>query len=508
MYIVSEDYKTQIRNTLRNPSYIKVDFSIVDPQARGDASLTSTGEEYYSDIDNIKADLEVNETYMTLEHNRWLLNGVYNPPLEVVETHSYQGYISNVISDEDGIFAEQPKITVNFVSTYYELIGLTLDFDTIKGDYPSKIRFIAYYDDIVVLNTLEEFNYAERASMKTPIPLCNKLDIIFEETITPFRRPRVEQLVFGVVEQFTEETIESAVWNRSIELVNSKLPEITFDFTIIDIDKLYDPENPSGIYKYMEEEQPIKFYFGYELDDESIEWIKCGDVFTTGEVQVDSDLAIPKVTFSTTSLIGYLTNEYKKGNYTGTNKSLYDLAEEVLLFSNIPVDGLGENRWVIDSSLETIYTLMALPKKPVRELLQLIANAGMCVLNVDRDGYIRIEPQTTGTVDFGYTLGDVTTIPKTTKYPQLMGVDTVVNQLTVESSATELGRFTITDADNTLYEFEYELATNVSAALDGTLSLVGTPEYYGRMCILVLTGSGNVILSGKRINVTKKSIIS
>ena len=70
---------------------------------------------------------------------------------------------------------------MNFVSTYYEFIGLTLDFDTIKGDYPSKIRFIAYYDDIIVLNTLEEFNYAERAIMTTPIPLCNKLDIIFEE---------------------------------------------------------------------------------------------------------------------------------------------------------------------------------------------------------------------------------------------------------------------------------------------------------------------------------------
>ena len=184
------------------------------------------------------------------------------------------------------------------------------------------------------------------------------------------------------------------------------------------------------------------------------------------------------------------------------------MAEEVLLFSNLPVNGLGENRWIIDSSLETIYTLMPLPKKPVRELLQLIANAGMCVLNVDRDGYIRIEPQTTTTVDFGYTFADVTTIPKTTKYPQLMGVDTVVNQLTVESSATELGRFTITDANSTLYEFEYELATNVSELLNGTLSLVGTPEYYGRMCRLVLTGSGDVKLSGQRINVTKKSIIS
>ena len=138
--------------------------------------------------------------------------------------------------------------------------------------------------------------------------------------------------------------------------------------------------------------------------------------------------------------------------------------------------------------------------------MQLIANAGMCVLNVDRDGYIRIEPQTTGTVDFGYTLGDVTSIPKTTKYPKLIGVDTVVNQLTVESSATELGRFTITDADSTLYEFEYELAANVSEVLDGSLSLIGTPEYYGRMCRLVLTGSGNVILSGKRINVTKKAL--
>ena len=305
MYIVSEDYKTQIRNTLRNPSYIKVDFSVVDPQARGDSDLSSITEQlYYSNLtDDTLASYDVNKTYNTLELNRFLLDGKNPLAPAVDDTFIYQGFVGSEISDSTGIWTAPQKITVDFRTTYFKFIGLTFSFDSIKGDYPKDLRIIAYKDSVEVYNTLVYPNSAVNWCIEDEIPECNKLEIASTQSNTPYRRFRLENLLFGIFKTFENDVIESAKWIRNVDLLNSKLPTHTFDFKIIDVDREYDPENPSGIYKYMEEEQPIKFYFGYELDDESIEWIKCGDVFTTGELQVDSNLAISKG-----SIFHYISN--------------------------------------------------------------------------------------------------------------------------------------------------------------------------------------------------------
>lgn len=509
MYNVSEIYKTQIKQTLRNPSYIKVEFSIVDPQAIGDASLSdNVAETHYSDLSRTTGIYDVAKTYMTLEHNRFFLDGQnpLAPELDATEM-LYQGFVGATISGDDRTWSDSPKITINFLTTYFEFIGLTFSFDTVRNEFPEQFRIVAYKDALEVYNVLVTPDRADMYVHEDNIPECNKIEIIPTKSTTPHRRFRFQNIIFGVIKIFDNDVVSTSKLTQELDLINSKLPKNNFDFTIIDVNREYDPENPLGIYQYMESQQPINFKYGYELNDGSIEWIQGGNTFTTGEIDVKSEAVIPMVSFKTTSTLAYLIDVYKEGIYTGSPVSLYDLAMEVLEFANIPLNAQGQVRWKLDDALKSIYTTSPLPVGEVRVLLQLIANAGMCVLYVDRDGNIVIEPKDITPTGFTFELSDVYTIPSTSKYPILNGVDTYASTLTVRATAEELGSFDIVGASDTLYEFDYSsMATDVVATAGSGLTIVGTPTYYANMCRVVLTGTGKLTINGKIIDVGKNVV--
>ena len=507
MRTVSADYKTQIKQPLRNPSYIKIEFSVIDPEAIGDAALTDDGAEYYSNSADVKNSYDVLESYPTLEHNRLILDGVYPlPPKPDEGPFVYQGYVGDEISTADGTDTTPNVVTVAFLTTYFDFIGLTMDFDTHRGDYPAQLNVKAYNDALEVYNQTKTADAKESWVWEDNIPECNKIEISSLESTIPYRRFRLQNLVFGVKKVFTDDDLVSASWNRSVDLINSKLPINSMDFTFLDPTRVYDPENALGIFQYLEEEQPCKFSYGYELNDGTIEWFVGGNTFTSGEVQVETQSVIPKVTFKTVSIINYLTDLYTEGKYYPSDISLYDLAEDVLQFCNIPLNGLGLPRWSLDSALSSLYTKMPLPVAEARVCLQLIANAAMCVLKDDVDGNVVIEPAPTTVEMFTMELGDVNAPPKTKKFPVLQGLDTYFHQLTPESTLEAIAEVAIVGASSTTIEVEHEMASGVAAVAGAGLTIVGTPEYFARMTRIVLTGTGTLTINGYRLNVTKKRI--
>ena len=129
----------------------------------------------------------------------------------------------------------------------------------------------------------------------------------------------------------------------------------------------------------------------------------------------------------------------------------------------------------------------------------------MCLLNIDRNGNITIEPQNTTTNDFTYTLADGN-VPITKKYPVLQGIDTNVTVYNVATAQTDLGAFDIVGATNTAFEFAYETATTITGTVGAGLTIVGTPQYFSGMCRVVLNGTGKFTVKGYVLNTTKDYI--
>ena len=85
---------------------------------------------------------------------------------------------------------------------------------------------------------------------------------------------------------------------------------------------------------------------------------------------------------------------------TTSSISLYDLAVRALTQADLPLNDDGSVKWLLDNSLQSITTTSRPVGSTLAESLQMIANAGCCVLYQDRNGILRMEPVGTVTSDY------------------------------------------------------------------------------------------------------------
>lgn len=485
----------QLKKPKRNLGFLKVKFNIVDPETNPD--LSSNSEEIFSDLDNIKeSTIPQTKNYATLEKNFWLLND--SQPIYGSEELE-QTYTSSYMSDKNCLFPEKACITLTS-SVYLTTLGLTMVFDSIDKNYAKKLNVKAYRDTTLIMDKDYTLNsYRERLIFADNDELVrwNKIEIHFIESSLPHRRIRVNQLLFGIMETYTDENIISAESKEKTTMINSELPTHTFKFTIDNMNKLFNPDNPEGWYRYILQQQPISYEWGYQLDDGTIEWILGGNMLLTGSVDVGEN----QVTFSTTSFINYLTKDYKKGVYNANGRSLYDLAVDVLEDSN--VDSSQYDLW---EGLKLLKTDAPLPKLEARQLLQIIATTGNCILFTNRENIINIQPFDYILNPNGMSYDFITSTPVAKVQSELHNAIIYINHYSIEEEISELFKNeSLEITGKTEIEVEYDLATNVSATITGGTILNAT--YYGRYAILEITNNGDDPISlkilGRKINVSQ-----
>lgn len=490
--MASKNMIEQLKKPKRNLGFLKVKFNIVDPETNPD--LSSNSEEIFSDLDNIKeATIPQSKNYATLEKNFWLLND--SQPIYGSEELE-QTYVSSYMSDKNCLFSDKACITLTS-SVYLTTLGLTMVFDSIDKNYAKKLKVKAYRDSTMIMDkdyTLSSYSDRLIFADNEELVRWNKIEIYFIESSLPYRRIRVNQLLFGIMETYTDENLISAESKEKTTMINSELPTHTFKFTIDNMNKLFNPDNPQGWYRYILQQQPISYEWGYQLDDGTIEWILGGKMLLTGSVEVGEN----QVSFSTTSLINYLTKVYKKGVYNSSGRSLYDLAVDVLEDSNI--DSSQYNLW---SGLKSIKTDAPLPKLEARQLLQIIATTGNCILFTNRENVINIQPFNYVLNPDGMSYDFITSNPVVKVQSELHNTIIYINHYSMEDNVSELFKNESLEITGTkTIEIEYDLATDISATITG--GTIVNANYYGRYAILKITNTGedtiSLKVSGKKIN--------
>lgn len=485
----------QLKKPKRNLGFLKVNFDIVDPETNPD--LSTNTEEIFSNLNNIKeATIPQTKNYATLEKNFWLLNG--SQPIYGSEELE-QTYISEFMSDENCQFEENACIILHS-SVYLTTLGLSMIFDSINENYARKLNVKAYRDDVLIMDkdyTLDSYKDRLIFADNEELVRWNRIEIYFVESSLPYRRIRVNQLLFGIMETYTDDNILSAESKEKTTMINSELPTHTFKFTIDNMNKLFNPDNPEGWYRYILQQQPISYEWGYELDDGTIEWVLGGKMLLTGSVDVGEN----QVTFSTTTLINYLTKVYKKGVYNANGRSLYDLAVDVL--NDNGIDSSQYNLW---EGLKELKTDAPLPKLEARQLLQIISTTGNCIFYTDREDIINIQPfeyvLNTDGMDYDF----ITSKPVVNVQSELYNSIVYINHYSIESAVSELFKNeSLEISGNTTIEIEYDLATNIEATITGGTILNAT--YYGRYAILEITNNSSelvsLIITGNKIGVSQ-----
>lgn len=381
MKSVSNAYKASMKAMLRNRSYVRITFGNVDTTAATDGEWESNGAASISEFETVDYAYQYGDTYAALELNRWALDGktLIVPTGEDVQ----DGFISSLMSDGAGNFSTPPVITREF-SLKHIFPGLTLTFDTRQQEWPLEVTADFYLNGEVV-DTQTVSITSVQTTISTTATEIDKVTITFDRCL-PYRRPRLENVLYGLNVQFVNKDIVSTQQKHDVDPLSRRLPTKTMQFTILDYEHKYDPDNPAGIYAYVDKNSPIEIQFGYELPDGSVEWLKPDNYVLNAKPSAQNNQA----TFNGTGLIGSLTGTFYKSKLG--SKSLYDMAQEVLLDAGLTLTEQGENPWEIDNALKNMFTTAALPIDTHMNCLQLIAHAACCRLYTDDDNIIHIRP--------------------------------------------------------------------------------------------------------------------
>lgn len=389
MQTVSQAWKNAHKQTLLNESYVEVSWDIADPESLVDASSQDNGAVYISDTAQVVSEVDKSIVpYCTLEQNLWLLNGGRKSIPE--SDYGDCGFIGEILSDADGYFGTKiPIITINFSRVHTNLIpGITITWGTAYNECAEDFVITAYNGDDIVAQKEVIGNKSVKSVTMADIINYDRITIRIMRWCLPNRRPRVEEIFVGINKVYSKADLFSYAHTQTVDPISTALSKTEVKFSIGNVMDEYNPYNKEGLSKYLLLRQEIKTRYGLKTGDNT-EWIKGGTFYLSEWSAKQNGLTAE---FTARDLLEFLSDIYNDNVTTISERSLYDLALLLLETSDLPLNDDGTTKWVIDESLRSIYTLAPLPEDTRANCLQLIANAGGCVIFQDRAGTLHIEP--------------------------------------------------------------------------------------------------------------------
>lgn len=366
MYQTSQEYKESMKRPVRNQSYMKIQLGLINQEAQQTAGLSDTNK--YNDFSDAKSVFNQHTVrrYATYESNFWKANGISFFLPEKKSDYRKDGITST------NLFEESFHVKFVFGCGKSDIKGLTIKFGR---NYPTKFTIVTDNATSFEYENTEELFKSDDVFENT-----ESIELVITEMNVPNARVRIDYIIFGLGLEYDDEWISEASSNTTLSAINEDLPESEFKVTLCNDNQLFNVDNPSSDINFLESGQKVNVMMGYMLDDGNIEWIKMHSLYVSEWSADDSSATITAV-----DILKYLDEKYYKGIYYEDGISLYDLAVLVLTDA-----GLNEDEYYIDSYMKKVYVHNPLPNVTHKEALQIIANAGRCIMDYDRNGKIRI----------------------------------------------------------------------------------------------------------------------
>ncbi len=349
-------------------------FELLDENAKDNADPSASDQDI-SQLDQLTDGVTTTGKYASLELNSWVLDGSFN--ILPDDTTAIQAGWWSSLSDIDAVFETPPVLSVYFGGEAISTVGFTMYFDDAAG-VPASIKITTYGADQETVIEQETFTNSQ-AFFIADMPVENyyKVDFEFLETDFPYRRVRLLECLFGIVQNFDRDSLVSAKMSYPADLISESLPSRQLIINFDNSDHKYNMINPSGLYAYLQEGQDIQasIIIGGETVDMG--------VFEFMSASADDDGIIGQIIAN-----DYVLLALDEALFTGGSDSTATLQTAV----DTVLSGLD-----ITTSIATpSYSVsMAIPTDTTkREAIRLLAQAAMCSVWVDRDGVLQIQPLT------------------------------------------------------------------------------------------------------------------
>ena len=356
-----------MKEYIRNRGYIRAVIGIINSQAQRKAKIDLEKNEllYISNLEQPFSGSIPERIYAMPEENFTCVDGsMYFMPLE---GSGYQLYNNGLVSSE--ILGE---IYIDFGGEEFDIKGLTVDFgNCFPVDFIVETnRVTRTYSGNQKRDWMTEDTFNKTAFFKiTPIMMINGQG-----------RLRVYRFSCGMTNTFTNDDVISFSNKEYVSPVTETIPSVDSELVIKNYDMYFSPDNSDSAIAYMEVGQEVRVSIGYDVSGHgNIEWLPERRTFLKSWKADES-----KAVFTSSDVFDYMSGTYYRGEYKKEGISLYDLAADVF-------EDAGIADYFIDSYLREIIVNNPLPAVSYPSALQIIANAGRCILKEERGGRIRIQ---------------------------------------------------------------------------------------------------------------------
>lgn len=407
------------------------------------AGSTTTGNDPQSivNFDDFKTIRNVPK-YATLEQGRNLLDGSF---INVPANTNY-GYVSSIITDSNGDFAEDIIITRTY-NMNYSSAGIYFEFDYYTDDHPSTFN-VKWYRDTTLLEDQTYTCDNAQYFCSTPVVAYNKIVATFSNMTKASRLLKIYNIYDGISRNFFNEEIQNL---EIIEDLNANSEAIAINEATVDLI----PNDTTGV--FFQRTLPFKIYRGDDL--------YCYFFINKSSSNYNNT----KYSIRVDDLIHVLDGQtYLGGIYNGTTAS------------SLIADILGDLPYTLDASLGSKTITGYLPICTKREALSQVAFCINAKIDTSRSENIVIEPLST-------------TVARTITDAEILDI-----QVTQENIVTQ----NVLNVD-TIYQKTASAEDLFNGAISGTQYITFDEPKYNLVatnCTIQASGANWCILTGSSAN--------
>jgi len=502
---VSAGWKENQQKTLVSESFIEIQLGLTDPEAVESVVPIATDLAPFAHLDQVVSRGVRNITpYATLERNLWVLDGSKRilPTTNFVDT----SYVGNLLSNSDCTFTSNPVVELTFPRVFNSYLpGLIIIWDMAHGDYAVDFKITLYKEGTKGSEKLVTGNDTVRTVVEMDINEYDKIVVEILKWSSPRRRARIARIHLGLSITYEKgDLFGTFTHSQEVDPLSAKMPKMSLKFSVNNVDDSYNPYNQTGISKYLAERQEIQVRYGYRIGS-GVEWIPGGTFYLSGWDAPQNGLY---ANFEARDILEFMNGIFMKGVYRPSGISLKALAEEVLLDAGLPEREDELPPWKLHESLDDIYTVAPLPLVRHSECLQMIANAAECVMYVDREGFLRIEPAPTSMTDYRVDNFNSYKRPEVALTKPLKQVDVSYYSFVVDAEVKEIykGQLSVSGTETIQITYSNPAVETVATVEGGTLV---SATYYTNACELEITASGvvEITIVGKELK-TSEAIVT
>lgn len=375
MLTQSQRWREVQQQRLLPVSDFRVDLYVSDPDFASGASATYT---YADRVMSSSTRVVNNETapgkMATLEQNFWGLDGTFG-----FSPDTDTRYLSSEASNANAGFTAAPTATLSFTTTSATPIeGITIRWGTAySGEWAVDYTVRTYLGTASVDSLSVGGNFSDVSTVSLSGADFDKLEITVTKWAKPNRRARIEGVLVGMWHSFSGHDLLSASYDASVSLVSSELPHYELKFELDNRTCIYDPDNSSGISKYLSERQLVRAYYGLRIDG-AMEWCKICELYLSSWETPRNGIG---ATFTARDLYSMMT-----ATFSGDTPATYAaLLAAVNTQAKFPTDLSGAQRsiWFWGVPPENLPEGFVASEYSLGEIAQYYANAVGCVMYVD-----------------------------------------------------------------------------------------------------------------------------